>query len=589
MKFTNCSTAALAIASVGLATTLSSPASACGGLFCNGATPVNQAAERIVFAVNDDNTVTAAIEILYEGPAESFAWILPVPEGEVTVAVSSKQALDSIDQQSNPIYQLNTTVDQDSCNDDDGFFNFGFSGGAGESANSVPLAAAVAAAPPSVQVVDSGNAGPYVWEQIMVNAEGEDPVEVALKWLTDNDYDVTEDTAERLLPYLEKDFNLVAFKLNKQGSQGSIRPVLLTYQGTQAMIPIQPTAVAANEDMGIKVWVLGDSRSVALNYANLELNEAAINWFNAGSNYNDVVIAAANEAGGHGFVTEQSGPAQEFAPNIYPEETALNWQGLQTGVFSSVEDFLNAAASRFRDLDGVNDVLSDPRLVPLREGATREQFLNCVTCYFDSDVAVRNNAFPETPYVQGEDPLDEFDTDAFLVEFERLVIQPLRDTQAMFENSNTSTRFYTTLSPDEMDMDPTFDFNDELGSLDNLHTAERTIFCTDNGNEWSITLPQGTVVSGQDSTWPLSEADVGTIPSNFRVLSMSTRGEGEVLTDNADTIQTALTDNGSGESEDEIEQRANGGCSVSGSGSGSTWWAIAAALGLIGWRRRTQI
>ena len=54
-------------------------------------------------------------------------------------------------------------------------------------------------------------------------------------------------------------------------------------------------------------WLLSDARAVPMNYNALELNEARINWFNASSNYNDVVTAAANDAGGQGFVTEFAG------------------------------------------------------------------------------------------------------------------------------------------------------------------------------------------------------------------------------------------------------------------------------------------
>ena len=70
------------------------------------------------------------------------------------------------------------------------------------------------------------------------------------------------------------------------------------------MIPIKLTAVAANEDMGVMTWVLGPERAVPVNYKSLELNDSLINWFSANTNYNDVVIAAANEASGQGFVTE---------------------------------------------------------------------------------------------------------------------------------------------------------------------------------------------------------------------------------------------------------------------------------------------
>ena len=54
-------------------------ANACGGFFCQ-ASPVDQTGERIVFTANDDETITTLIEILYQGSAEDFSWILPIPE-----------------------------------------------------------------------------------------------------------------------------------------------------------------------------------------------------------------------------------------------------------------------------------------------------------------------------------------------------------------------------------------------------------------------------------------------------------------------------------------------------------------------------
>src|SRR5262245_31404209 len=81
------------------------PAQACGGLFCNSAAPVNQAAERIVFVENGDGTVTSVIEIQYQGPSESFSWVLPVP-GTPEVGVSSTTALDRLQAASNPQYSL---------------------------------------------------------------------------------------------------------------------------------------------------------------------------------------------------------------------------------------------------------------------------------------------------------------------------------------------------------------------------------------------------------------------------------------------------------------------------------------------------
>jgi hypothetical protein len=101
------------------------PAHACGGLFCSSANPVNQAAEQIIFVDNPDGSVTAVIEILYEGPAHQFAWVLPVP-GNPTVGVSSAQALASVKQATNPTYMLQQ-VFADGCAN----ARFGSASGAG--------------------------------------------------------------------------------------------------------------------------------------------------------------------------------------------------------------------------------------------------------------------------------------------------------------------------------------------------------------------------------------------------------------------------------------------------------------------------
>ena len=64
---------------------LTQAAFGCGGLFCNSisydSTPVNQAVEEILFAVNEDEgTVTTHVKIFFEGNAADFSWVVPVPE-----------------------------------------------------------------------------------------------------------------------------------------------------------------------------------------------------------------------------------------------------------------------------------------------------------------------------------------------------------------------------------------------------------------------------------------------------------------------------------------------------------------------------
>ena len=67
-----------------------SRASACGGFFCQSA-PMNQAGENILFSIEDDRSMTAYVQIFYQGEADAFAWILPLPSvPELSVGTESK-------------------------------------------------------------------------------------------------------------------------------------------------------------------------------------------------------------------------------------------------------------------------------------------------------------------------------------------------------------------------------------------------------------------------------------------------------------------------------------------------------------------
>src|SRR6187399_3769125 len=87
-----------------------SSALACGGFFCNQSQPVNQAAEGIIFADNGDGTVTAVIQIQYQGPSSSFSWLLPISSVNIDdIGVASNLALQRLQSATNPNYTLTTT------------------------------------------------------------------------------------------------------------------------------------------------------------------------------------------------------------------------------------------------------------------------------------------------------------------------------------------------------------------------------------------------------------------------------------------------------------------------------------------------
>lgn len=516
---------------------------ACGGLFCAASNPVNQAAERIVFSDNGDGTITAVIEIQYEGPAERFSWVLPVA-GTPEVGLSSVAALDRLQQTTNPRYVLQNVLD-DTCS----FRSGGFAdAGAVFNDGGVGSELEESSAEPPVLVLASGSLGPFDWSVIEVTDSAAAPAQAALDWLTENGYDVTSLGEELLGEYLASGLNLIAFRLSKDADTGSIRPVSLTYEADSSVIPIRPTAVAANEDMGVLVWVLGPDRAVPTNFLTLELNEMLIDWFNPNATYRDVVTAAANEAGGNGFVTEMA--SRDLSLTVFIEQS--EWQHVQT--LTAPEERLDLLLDSARDLgslDGFADVVRDT--VPLREGVTVEEYLECPSCYFptqtdetvwglptdggvDAGTYTTTHTYPVFP-ADGTDPITTIDVEVYLAALQELVIAPMEATQALLDDAQYVTRLFTTLSPDEMKTDPVFLFNPDLEEVDNLHIRERLVSCDDFGDQtWQMDF-EGTLLEGTNSDWPLA---IGQLPANRRILQLSTSGPGEVVEDMSEQIDEMM-------------------------------------------------
>jgi hypothetical protein len=383
---------------------------------------------------------------------------------------------------------------------------------------------------PPVTVVNQGSVGPYDFVIIAVDPATERPSDTAVAWLRDNGYQVDESGAALLDPYLAGGMNLLAFRLTKGNSTGSIRPVQIVFGQGQASIPIRPTAVAAVADMGVMVWVLGPHRAVPVNYMSLELNEALINWLNPNANYNDVVIQAANEAGGQGFVTEMAGPARALSNTIFAPEERTAWENVQAQDWTNREGaLLNSVLSLYAGFDGMRDVLAATVPLPAdRPGTTYEELLACISCYYD----------------WSETDIAAFEPASFLASVETNVMEPMARTRALFEDSAYMTRLYTTMSAEEMTRDPAFDFNPDLGDVSNVHNARRTIECSPSLRQfeapWRVELPNGETVRGVGGGWPFS-ATGGEMPANARIRRLDTSGEGEIVVDNVGSIEAALT------------------------------------------------
>ena len=122
------------------------------------------------------------------------------------------------------------------------------------------------------------------------------------------------------------------------------------------------------------------------------------------------------------------------------------------------------------------------------------------------------------------------------------VVQPVADAAAMFYRAPYLTRLYSTMSADEMTVDPAFNYNVDLAQVSNVHIARQFIECSPTLNQreapWRVKLPQGGVIVGKGTgDWP---AAAGSMPANLKIVSLSTRGPGTVVKDNSEDIGMTL-------------------------------------------------
>jgi len=475
-----------------MTTLQAAPAQACGGFFCSQTTPVNQMAERILFTVAG-TAIEAHIQIAYEGPAESFSWVLPMPEVP-QFRVGTDELFRVLHQRTDPQFVIDWQNEEgcagyrSNCgcymDDADGF---------------APTAEAAGGA--SVDILAAGQVGPYDYKVV----QSEDGQEL-FDWLTENGYDVPTNSKGLIGHYSDIDFVFLALKLLKDVDTGEIQPIVLSYESDMlACIPLQLTAIAAQSDMPIYTWVLAEARAVPLNFFHMVLNEEAIDWLNCASpkyegwiepmcgfnpqgidcrqEYIDTVTAAANSAAGHGFVTE-------FAGNTDLMDGALYWEDrFDTDAleqYTKAGEFLQAMLNQGFPRNGLIQELIRS-YIPKPPEDTLPQ-----SCKSDNQFYSVWNIESCLPYM---DPDWTFDPVGFAADLYARVAHPMELAQGLFDTHGYMTRLFSTVSPADMDRDPLFSFNPDLPDVSNVHEVSASATCKE-GSSWeaetiTLTFPSG--------------------------------------------------------------------------------------------------
>jgi hypothetical protein len=268
-------------------------ARACGGLFCSS-TPVDQNAERIVFKVRADGRTDMIVQISYQGKAEDFAWLLPLGEPPTAqdLGVFPQAALNALDAQTG-------TVISPGC----------FFGGAGGGIANAAGAQDAGTGPRGVEVYVRAQIGNYE-----VAVIGSTDASASAEWLHENGFRLSDAMLGFLELYTAEGMKFLALKLLPDKEVTDITPFKLTLPGETPSIPLRLSAVAAEPEMGIVVWIFGSQRYEPANAQELTIDNADLryDWNTGRSNWLSLVARAADEVEGHGFVVENAQPVDNF-------------------------------------------------------------------------------------------------------------------------------------------------------------------------------------------------------------------------------------------------------------------------------------
>ena len=554
---------ALPLSAASFCLTYAPEAQACGGTFCDTGPqvmPVDQTGENILF-VREGGRVEAHIQIQYDGDPERFAWVIPVtalPE----VRVSSQALFDNMLAATVPSFAQQSSFD---CQGDERpGWGCGQPRGGFLSLDSAQSGGSDGGDPSNdggggPEVVARGVAGAFQYDILQGGS-----VDELVAWLNDNNYQQDEDAPDILADYLAEDYLFVAVKLQSGAGIDEIQPLVLDYEGEAPCIPLRLTAIAAADDMPVRAFFMGETRTVPTNYQLVEPNWARMDWDNLGADYNELISLAIDEADdGHGWVTEYAGTSSLVSPAglLGPTWSALAFLDINP---IDVVDRLSTQGLIFCDQNGgcsYEHPLVEPLLneyLPVPEGVSDDAFYACLECH------------------EALIDLSAWDAQAFSDAFDERIVKPGERAVEILDDHGYLTRLFTTLSPQEMTLDPTFHTNADLGDVATQSTAVQHFEC-ELPNWWET--PNGFVVhTDSDGIYPaLSEA-----PAAHYLYRAPVSGALMEEADNTEAIQDVVD---AWNKANPLHDEGND-CALSPRRGARGWVMLAFILGFAGYRRR---
>ena len=444
-------------------------AHACGGTFCDNTAipmPVDQAGEDILF-VQDGPEIEVHVRIEYEGDAERFAWIVPV-QAIPEVRVGSEQLFAQLATATAPRWMH---VREEECPEPP----------AGSTGGFVPDEDFAAASEDDPEIVLTDTVGAFE----VVVLQGGSAAEL-IAFLDANGYAQDPEAEPIIQEYLDEGFLFAAVKLTAGASADAIHPLVFRFPGDEPCVPIRLTRIAAQQDMGVRAYFLGQERWGPQNYRHVILNTLAYPWVEASvldpDAYLELLSLAVDQAGGRAFATEYAGASSAV------ETWGVYSPGWDEAAFEGLD--MIAAIDMIAGQGLASHPLIQPLLLefmPPPDGVDPQDFWNDVAAYGDLvDV-------------------DAWDSIGFAAALAERIIEPGLHAVELLETWPYLTRLHTTLSPHEMTVDPMFHPVPLLGEVDRSVFATSLERCGDAGVRYTIPFEgtdQTLCLSDSTFTWP---------------------------------------------------------------------------------------
>jgi hypothetical protein len=313
-----------ALASLGAAGLFGAPrtALACGGCFSNGASaPV--VAHRMAFALSEGRTVLWD-QFQYSGPAEEFAWVLPITPGAY-LELSSDAWFDALEtvtavRVAPPVLNCASRSDTGCSRGED-----------------VLTADSSSDRGAGVTVLRRESVGPY--DVVTLRSESGDAL---TGWLLQNSFVVPADVAPIIAEYVNEGADFIALKLRPTASVRQMQPVRVITPDGPPILPLRMVAAGAAESVDIVLYVIGDQRFHMPDFSEVvvDIGPLSYDFADASTNYLELRQQALSFNGGQTFLTAYArqgffSEPRPLNPIVAPPEfigTYLNLSYQESGI-----------------------------------------------------------------------------------------------------------------------------------------------------------------------------------------------------------------------------------------------------------------